>query len=59
VISVVIFDVNQDNVVDFKDYGLVEEHFDETTSYPYPPWDVNQDNIVNVLDMMLVLSHMD
>lgn len=59
VISVFIFDVNQDNVVDFEDYGLVEEHFDETTSYPYPLWDVNQDNIVNVLDLMLVLNHMD
>jgi hypothetical protein len=59
VISVLIFDVNQDNVVDFEDYGLVEEHFDEPTSYPYPSWDVNQDNIVNVLDLMLVLSHMD
>ncbi|SET00444.1 Cohesin domain-containing protein [Methanococcoides vulcani] len=59
VISVLIFDINQDNVVDFGDYGLVEQHFDETTSYPYPLWDVNQDNIVNVLDMMLVLSHMD
>ncbi|MEL4304288.1 cohesin domain-containing protein [Methanococcoides sp. LMO-2] len=59
VISVVIVDINQDGVVDFEDYGLVEEHFDETTSYPYPAWDVNQDNIANVLDLMLVLSHMD
>ncbi|WP_135611339.1 cohesin domain-containing protein [Methanococcoides sp. AM1] len=59
VISVLVFDINQDHVVDFNDYGLVEQHFDETTSYPYPLWDVNQDNIVNVLDMMLVLSHMD
>ncbi|MGM0770367.1 MAG: cohesin domain-containing protein [Halobacteriota archaeon] len=59
VISIVIVDVNQDNVVDFEDYGLVEQHFDEKTSYPYPAWDINQDNIVNVLDMMLVLSHMD
>ncbi|WP_445475254.1 cohesin domain-containing protein [Methanococcoides methylutens] len=58
-ISVLFFDINQDNVVDFADYGLVEQHFDETTSYPYPPWDVNQDKIVNVIDMMLVLSHMD
>ncbi|AKB85439.1 cohesin domain-containing protein [Methanococcoides methylutens] len=59
VISVVIVDINQDGVVDFEDYGLVEQHFDETTSYPYPSWDVNQDDIVNVLDLMLVLSHMD
>ncbi|WP_135606232.1 cohesin domain-containing protein [Methanococcoides sp. NM1] len=58
-ITILIFDINQDNVVDFGDYGLVEQHFDETTSYPYPLWDVNQDEIVNVLDMMLVLSHMD
>ncbi|WP_440951619.1 cohesin domain-containing protein [Methanococcoides sp. FTZ1] len=59
VITVAIVDVNQDNVVNFVDYGLVEQHFDETTSYPYPAWDVNQDNIVNLLDLMLVLSHMD
>ncbi|MCD4822375.1 MAG: hypothetical protein K8R11_10000 [Methanococcoides sp.] len=58
-VIILVFDVNQDHMVDYSDYGLVQQHFDETTSYPYPLWDVNKDNIVNVLDMMLVLSHMD
>lgn len=58
-VIILVFDINQDHMVDYSDYGLVQQHFDETTAYPYPLWDVNQDNIVNVLDMMLVLSHMD
>jgi len=58
-VIILVFDINQDHVVDYSDYGLVQQHFDETTAYPYPLWDVNQDNIVDVLDMMLVLSHMD
>ena len=50
-----IYDVNGDWVVNELDYEIVEQHFSETTSYPYPSWDINSDGIVNILDLNLVI----
>ncbi|MDW7775653.1 MAG: cohesin domain-containing protein [Methanosarcinales archaeon] len=49
-----IYDVNGDGAVDLTDYGIIDEHFSETTSFPYPRWDVNSDGIVNVQDLRLI-----
>lgn len=49
-----IYDVNGDGVVDLTDYEIIDQHFSETTIFPYPRWDVNSDGIVNVQDSRLI-----
>ena len=54
-----ICDVNGDGVINFLDYEILDQHFSETTSFPYPGWDVNSDGIVNIMDLALVGYNLD
>lgn len=53
------FDVDQNGIVDIDDYTIIQQHFGETTSYPYPPWDLNQDNTLNILDIILIMPYIN
>ena len=54
-----ICDINGDGVINFLDYEILEQHFSETTSFPYPSWDVNSDGIVNIMDLAMVGYNLD
>ncbi len=54
-----ICDINGDGVINFLDYEIVDQHFSETTYFPYPSWDVNSDGIVNIMDLSLVGYNLD
>ena len=54
-----ICDINGDGVINFLDYEIVDQHFSETTSFPYPSWDVNSDGIVNIMDLAMVGYNLD
>ena len=51
-----LWDINNDGVVDIRDLVLVANNFGEGTP-AYPKVDVNKDGKVNILDLLLVAAH--
>lgn len=54
---VLIYDINNDRVVDINDLLIIVNHYNEYTSYPYPAYDINQDGKVDIRDLVLVSRH--
>lgn len=51
------YDINGDQIIDLFDIQIIDQHFGESTSYPYPTYDVNKDGVVNIFDAWAVAKH--
>ena len=54
--NTLLWDVNNDGIVDIQDLLLVSGNFD-TTASENPKLDVNKDGIVDIIDLLLVAAH--
>lgn len=57
-ISLMLYDVYRDGIVDIGDLTVVAQHFYETPNPPYPVYDVNGDGVVDFSDVDLVMNNL-
>ena len=50
-------DVNGNGLVEMDDIEIINQHFNEAVSEPYPAYEVNLDGIVDIGDMTLAGQH--